>query len=242
MSAARQVEKALGDKVETTFVENVTEGPDAERVDRAARAHRPQADLHHLVRLHGADRRRSRRNIPNMMFEHATGYKRAKNLAHLFGPLLRRPLHQGQIAAKMSKTGVIGYIGSFPIPEVISGINAMMLGAQSVNPDIKVKIIWVNSWFDPGQGSRRRQGAGRSGRRRPHPAHRLGRPRLQIAEERGIHASARISDMIKFGPKAQLTADHRQLGPYYIERVKLALDGKWTSERHLGRPRIEDGA
>ncbi len=86
-----------------------------------------------------------------MNFEHATGYKRDKNMATYSGRFYEGRYIQGQIAAKMSKSGVLGYIVSFPIPEVVSGINATMLGAQSINPNIKVKIIWVNTWFDPGK-------------------------------------------------------------------------------------------
>ena len=91
------------------------------------------------------------KKYPNVIFEHATGYKRDKNVSTYSGRFYEGRYIQGQIAAKMSKSGVLGYIGSFPIPEVISGINSTMLGAQSINPNIKVKIIWVNTWFDPGK-------------------------------------------------------------------------------------------
>ncbi len=117
------------------------------------------------------------KKYPNVLFEHATGYKRDKNLATYSGRFYEGRYVQGQIAAKMSKTGIVGYIGSFPIPEVVSGINAMMLGVQSVRPDMKIKIIWVNSWYDPGKEAAAARGARRSGRRHSHPAHRLARPR-----------------------------------------------------------------
>ena len=91
------------------------------------------------------------KKFPNVMFEHATGYKRAKNVATYSGRFYEGRYVMGQIAAKMSKSGTIGYVASYPIPEVISGINAFMLGAQSVKPDMKVKIVWVNSWYDPGK-------------------------------------------------------------------------------------------
>ena len=121
---------------------------------------------------------------------------------------------QGQIAAKMSKSGVLGYIGSFPIPEVISAINATMLGAQTVNPKIKIKIIWANSWFDPGKEADAAktlldQGADVIMQHTDSPA------AMQVASERGKLAFGQDSDMIKFGPKAQLTSIVTNWGPYY---------------------------
>ncbi len=146
-----------------------------------------------------------------MNFEHATGFKRAKNVETYAGRFYEGRYIQGQIAAKMSKTGVVGYIVSFPIPEVISGINATMLGAQTVNPNIKVKIIWVNTWFDPGKEADAAkalidQGADILTQHTDSPA------AMQIAEQRGIHAFGQDSDMIKFGPKAQLTARSSTIG------------------------------
>jgi len=136
---------------------------------------------------------------------------------------------QGQIAAKMTKAGVLGYIASFPIPEVISGINATMIGAQTVNPNIKVKIIWVNSWFDPGKEADAAkalidQGADVIMQHTDSPAP------MQVASERGKLAFGQDSEMIKFGPKAQLTSIIDNWGPYYIARVKAELDGTWKSE------------
>ena len=128
----------------------------------------------------------------------------------------------------MSKAGVLGYIGSFPIPEVISGINATILAAQTINPNIKVKIIWVNTWFDPGKEADAAkalldQGADVIMQHTDSPA------AMQIAATRGALAFGQDSDMIKFGPKAQLTAIINNWGPYYVERVQAALDDKWTS-------------
>jgi simple sugar transport system substrate-binding protein len=140
---------------------------------------------------------------------------------------------QGQIAAKMSKAGVLGYIGSFPIPEVISGINATMLGAQTVKPDTKVKIIWVNSWFDPGKEADAAkalldQGADVIMQHTDSPA------AMQVASERGKFAFGQDSEMIKFGPKAQLTSILDTWAPYYIARVKAELDGTWKEEDTWG--------
>ena len=129
----------------------------------------------------------------------------------------------------MSKTGVLGYIGSFPIPEVISGINATMLGAQTINPNIKVKIIWVNTWFDPGKEADAAkalldQGADVIMQHTDSPA------AMQVAAERGKLAFGQDSDMIKFGPKTQLTSIIDNWAPYYIARVKAELDGTWKAE------------
>ena len=130
----------------------------------------------------------------------------------------------------MSKTGVLGYIGSFPIPEVISGINATMLGAQSVNPNIKVKIIWVNSWFDPGKEADAAKALLDQGADVHHAAHR--QPGRDAGRRRRAtcFAFGQDSDMIKFGAEERSSPPIiDNWAPYYIERVKAALDGKWKS-------------
>ena len=135
----------------------------------------------------------------------------------------------GQIAAKMSKSGTAGYIVSFPIPEVVMGINSFMLGAQSVNPNFKVKIVWVNSWFDPGKEADAAKALFDQGADII-VQHTDSTAALQVAEERGHHGFGQSSDMIKFAPKAQLTADRRRLGSAITSsRVKAALDGNWKS-------------
>src|SRR5258708_33638857 len=142
------------------------------------------------------------KKYPNVHFEHATGYKRDKNMSTYSGRFYEGRYIQGQIAAKVSKAGVLGYIGSFPIPQVISGINATMIGAQTVNPNIKVKIIWVNSWFDPGKGTDAAkalldQGADVIMQHTDSPAP------MQVASERGKRAFRQESGMINVGLKAQ---------------------------------------
>jgi simple sugar transport system substrate-binding protein len=216
-----------GDRVETTFVESVSEGPDAERViEQLARSG------HKLIfttsfgfmepTLKVAQR------FPNVWFEHATGFKRAPNLATYDARFYEGRYIIGQIAAKMSKSGTIGYIGSFPIPEVVAGINAFMLGAQSVRPDMKIKVVWVNSWYDPGKEADAAkalisQGADVLSQHTDSAA------AMQVAQERGVLAFGQASDMIKFGPKAQLTSIIDDWAPYYVERVGLALEGKWAT-------------
>lgn len=221
------VEKALGDKVSTTFVENVPEGADAERViDQLA------SSGHKLIfttsfgfmnpTLKVAQR------YPDVYFEHATGYKRAKNVATYAARFHEGRTVIGLIAGKMSKTGVVGYIGSHPIPEVVSGVNAFTLALREVNPAAQVRVVWVNSWYDPGKEADAAkalidQGADVIVQHTDSPA------AIQIAEARGIYAFGQASDMSRFGPKSHLTAIVDQWDEYYIERVKLALDGKWTA-------------
>jgi simple sugar transport system substrate-binding protein len=142
--------KALGDKVDSTYLEKVPEGPDAERaIEQLARSGHKLIFTTSFGFMDATVK--VAKKYPNLMFEHATGYKREKNLATYSGRFYEGRYIQGVIAGKMSKAGVLGYIGSFPIPEVVMGINATILGAQTVNPNIKVKIIWANTWFDPGK-------------------------------------------------------------------------------------------
>jgi basic membrane protein A and related proteins len=221
------VVKELGSKVETTYLENVNEGPDSERaIEQLARSG------HKLIFTTSFGYMdptvKVAKKYPNVFFEHNTGYKRDKNVATYSARFYEGRYIQGRIAAKMSKSGVLGYIVSFPIPEVISGINSTILGAQSINPDIKVKIIWINSWFDPGKEADAGkalldQGADVIMQHTDSPA------AMQIAEARHAHAFGQDSDMIKFGPNAQLTAIINNWGPYYVERVQAVLDNKWTS-------------
>ncbi len=225
--ARKKLVAALGDKIDTTYLENVSEGPDAERaiVQLARTGH----GLIFTTSFGYMDPTlKAAKQFPKVYFEHATGYKRAKNMSTYSGRFYEGRYIQGVIAAKMSKKGVLGYVASFPIPEVISGINATMLGAQTINPNIKVKIIWVNSWFDPGKEADAAkaladQGADVLMQHTDSPA------AMQIAAQRGIYAFGQDSDMIKFGAKSQLTAIVDNWAPYYIERTKDVLAGKWTS-------------
>jgi basic membrane protein A and related proteins len=221
------VVKHFGDKIETSYLENVNEGPDAERaIEQLARTGHKLIFTTSFGYMDATVK--VAKKYPNIYFEHNTGYKRDKNLATYSARFYEGRYIQGQIAAKMSKSGVLGYIGSFPIPEVVSGMNATMLGAQSINPNIKVKIIWVNTWFDPGKEADAAkalvdQGADVIMQHTDSPA------AMQVAEARGKYAFGQDSDMIKFGPKAQLTAIVNNWAPYYIERVQAVLDNKWTS-------------
>ncbi len=223
----RAMQEALGDKVESTYVENVPEGPDAERVIEGLVRSGHKLIFTTSFGFMEATVKVAQRN-PEVKFEHATGYKRLPNLATYAGRFYQGRYISGQIAAKMSKTGVVGYIGSFPIPEVVSGINAFMLGTQSIRPDMKVKIVWVNSWFDPGkEGDAAKalldQGADIIAQHTDSPA------AMQVAAERGALAFGQDSDMIKIGPNTQLTSIINDWSGYYIDRVNAALNGTWES-------------
>jgi len=223
----REVEAALGDRVETTYVESVQEGPDAERVIRqlAATGHgivfaTSFGFMNSVIRV--------ARQFPQVKFEHATGYKTAENVA-----VYNARFHEGRtvigtIAGHMTKSGIVGYIGSFPIPEVVMGINAFTLALRRVRPDAQVRVVWVDSWYDPGKEADAAkalidQGADILSQHTDSPA------AVQVAEERGVRAFGQASDMTKFAPKAHLTAIIDNWGPYYVQRCRAVLDGSWKS-------------
>ena len=223
----KALQAAMGDQVETTFVENVPEGPDAERaIERLAR------DGNKLIFTTSFGfmdaTLKVAKKFPDVKFEHATGYKRADNVSTYSARFYEGRYVIGQIAGKMTKTNTIGYIVSFPIPEVVSGINAFMLGAQSVNPNVKLKIIWVNDWYNPGKEADAAkvlisQGADIL------TQHTDSTAGLQVAQEKGILGFGQSSDMSKFAPKAQITAITDNWGPYYIAETKALLAGTWKS-------------
>src|SRR5476649_2499993 len=226
--ARQALVKEFGDKIETTYLENVSEGPDAERsVEQLVRAGNKLIFTTSFGYMEPT--LKVAKKYPDVHFEHATGFKRDKNMSIYNGRFYEGRYIQGVIAGKMSKAGVLGYIASFPIPEVIMGINATMLGAQTVNPNIKVKIIWANTWFDPGKEADAAkalldQGADVIMQHTDSPA------AMQIASERGKLAFGQDSDMIKFGPKTQLTSIIDNWGPYYTRQAKAALAGSWKAE------------
>jgi simple sugar transport system substrate-binding protein len=224
----QQVDKELGDKVETQYLENVAEGPDAERaIERFARS---GCGLVFTTSFGFMDQTvKVAAKFPNVKFEHGTGYKTGPNLANYNARFYEGRYVQGQIAAKVSKTGTAAYIASFPIPEVVQGINAFEIGARSINPDFKLKVIWVNTWFDAGKEADAAKAAIDQGVD-VITQHTDSTGPMQVAEERKIHAFGQASDMIKAGPNAQLTATVDHWGTYYVKRVKAALDGTWQSQ------------
>jgi basic membrane protein A and related proteins len=221
------IKKEFGDKVETSFVENVPEGPDAERViDQLAATGSNIVFTTSFGFMNPTVKVAAR--YPNVKFEHATGFKQAPNVATYNARFYEGRHVIGLIAGKMTKTNTIGYIGSFPIPEVVMGINSAYLAAKSVNPNVKFKVVWVSSWFDPGKETAAAkalvdQGADILMQHTDSPAP------VKYAEDKGIYAFGQASDMAQFGPNAQLTAIVDNWNPYYLRRVKALLDGTWTT-------------
>ena len=224
------VATALGDKVDaSTYIENVKE-EDSERPVREL-AQKGCKLIFTTSFGFGPATVAVAKDFPDVKFEHATGFpdEVTDNLSVYNIRFYEGRYVMGQIAAKMSKKGLAGYIVSFPIPEVIMGIDAFMLGAQSVNPDFKVKIVWVNSWFDPGKEGDAanvliNQGADILVQHTDSPAG------MQAAEKAGIHAFGQSSDMSSFGPKAHMASLIDNWGPYYTERTQAVLDGTWKPQ------------
>lgn len=220
-----QMEQALGDRVATSFVEKVPEGADAERVirDLAAQGHKlifttSFGFMNPTIKV--------AEEFPDVRFEHATGYKRAANVGTYNVRFYEGRYAAGVLAGQMTRTNTLGYVGAFPIPEVLQGINAFTLGARSVNPKVQVRVIWVSSWYDPGK---ERDAAnalvGQGADVLTH--HTDSSAVVAAAEEKGRMAIAYHSDMSKFGPKAQLAAVTHHWGEYYTRTAQSVLDGSW---------------
>ena len=229
--ARQALEKKFGDKIETSFLESVPENDSERSIEQLARSG------HKLIFTTSfgfmEPTLKVAKKFPDVKFEHATGYKRAANVSTYAAKFHEGRYIIGKIAGKMTKSNTVGYIVSFPIPEVVSGINAFMLGAQSVNPNVKLKIVWVNSWFDPGKEADAAKALIAQGADIM-VQHTDSAAAMQEAEKAGIKAFGQASDMIKFGPKAQLTAIVDDWTAYYNERVQAALDGKWESKDTWG--------
>lgn len=223
----QQVEEAYGDRVETTYIESVPEGADAERVltQMALQGH----DIIFATSFGYMDAvERVAKKFPNVKFEHATGYKTNGVNSSNYGLRLYQARHvQGVIAGMMTETNKICYVAAFPIPEVVREINTYYLGAKSVNPDVDIDIVWVFTWYDPAKEQDAAvalmdQGCDVIAQHTDSPAP------LQAAEVQGKIGFGQASDQIKFAPKAQLTATIDNWGPYYVQKVGMVLDGTWT--------------
>ena len=222
------VEEAFGDKVETVFVENVAEGPDAERV--MTQMALDGADLIFTTSFGFMDPTINvAAKFPNVKFEHATGYKRADNVSTYSARFYEGRAVQGHIAGKMTKTNTVGYIASFPIPEVIRGINAAYLHASKVNPDVEFKIIWVYTWFDPAKEADAakaliEQGADVVLQHTDSTA-----PQAAAAEAGGVVTFGQASDMGEYAPFPRVSSIIDNWAPYYVARTKAVMDGTWES-------------
>jgi simple sugar transport system substrate-binding protein len=233
----RAVETALGTRVKTTYVENVAEGPDAERVirDLAASGHKliftPSFGYMEPT-LQVA------RDFPDVKFESITGYKTAPNVAVANARYYEGRYLAGIAAGRMTHTNLAGYVAGFPIPEVLQGINAFALGMRSVNPKAEVKVVWINTWFDP---ARERDAAITLFNQNVDVIafHTASSAVMVAAQERGKLAIAYHSDMRKIAPDAQIVAVTHQWGRYYTRRAQSVLNSSWKTGDTWGG--VKDG-
>ncbi len=220
-----QMMKALGDRVAATFVEKVPEGADAERVirDMAQQGHKlvfttSFGYMNPTVKV--AD------EFKDVRFEHATGYKTAANVNTYNARFYEGRYLAGMIAGRMSKTGTLGYVAAFPIPEVLQGINAFTLGARASNPKIQTRVVWISTWYDPGKerdAANTLMGQGAD----VITHHTDSTAVVAAAEEKKRMAVAYHSNMAKFGPNAQLVAVTHHWGDYYTQRAQAVIDDTW---------------
>jgi basic membrane protein A and related proteins len=227
----RELERVLGAKVKTTYVENVPATADAERVIRQLAVAGNQL-IFTTSFGYMEPTLRVAKLFPKVHFEHATGYKTAANLVTYETRFYEGAYLLGVLAGMTTKSNTLGYVGSFPIPEVIRNIDAFTLGARSVNPKATTKVIWVDTWYDPGKERQAAealiaQGADVLSQNTDSPAI------VQAAEQHGVHAFGWDSDMSKYGPHAQLTANTENWADYYIDEARQAMAGTWTGARHV---------
>ena len=227
----KAVEAKFGAKVKTTFVENVPEGADAERVVRKL------AQTNELVFTTSFGFMnptvKVAQQFPKVKFEHATGYKRLPNLATYSARFYEGRFLAGIIAGRMTKSNVIGFVGAFPIPEVVQNMNAFLLGARTVNPQVTEKLVWVSTWYDPGKeraaaDTLMSQGADVL------VTHTDSAAVQEAGEQRGVWTIGYDSDMGRYGPKTCLTSVVSDWSGYYVQEVQAAMDGTWKSHDTWG--------
>ncbi len=227
--ARKALEKEFGDKIKTSYVESVPEGADAERVlrDMASQGNKlvfgTTFGYMDVIQKLAPD-------FPDVKWEHATGYKTAANVSTYDSRTYEGAYLAGIIAGGMTKSNTLGVVGSVPIPEVIRNINSFTLGAQSVNPKITTKVVWVNEWFSPPKETEAATSLINGGadilfQNTDSPAV------LKTAEEKGKRAFGWDSDMTAYGPKAHLGSSIINWTPYYIDSTRNALEGKWSSRQ-----------
>lgn len=229
--ARKYLEKEMPN-VETTFVEAVPEGADAERVltELAMKGNKVifATSFGYMDYV-----QKVAQKFPDVVFMHCSGFKTAKNVSTYFGRMYQARYLSGIAAGKQTQGNVIGYVAAFPIPEVIRGINAFTLGVQSVNPNATVKVVWTNTWYNPAAEKDAAKSLLDAGadviamhQDTPGP--------MQAAEEKGKFAVSYNTDMRSFAPKAILTGPVWNWGPYYVKVVKSVMDGTWKSEQYWG--------
>lgn len=228
----KELEAAVGDKVETTYLENVPEGAQSERVfeDLARKGYKlifgtSFGYMDPMLKVAA--------KFPDTVFMHATGYKTSKNMGTYFGAAEEARYLAGIAAGKATKNGKLGYVAAFPIPEVLRGINAFTLGARSVRSDATVKVTWTSTWFGPDTEKQAAEALLESGvdvlaQHQDTPA------TGQAAEAANAKWSGYNDDMQRFAPNAWLTGPIWDWGPFYIRTARQVLDGTWKSEQYYG--------
>ncbi len=223
--ARKAVEKEFGDKIVTSFVENVPESAEAERVirDMASQGNKlifgtTFGYMESMVKIAP--------DFPAVKFEHATGYKQAENLRTYDSRTYEGAYMAGVVAGKMTKSNILGVVASVPIPEVLRNLNSFTLGAQSSNPKIKTRVVWVNEWFNPPKETEAATSLINGGadvlfQNTDSPAV------LKTAQDKGKRAFGWDSDMTAYGPKAHLASAVINWVPYYTKSIKEVLDGTW---------------
>ena len=229
------VQKALGGKVQTTYKENIAVGPQLQQTVASL-----VRDGYQMIfgTSYGYFDKKLAAKYPQVKFEQATGTDTASNLSEYFGAAEDTVFLSGMAAGAATKKGTLGYVVAYPIPEVIRHANAFALGAQLMHPGAKVKLVWTNSWFDPSKEKKAAEslvssGADVLGQNVDSPA------TGQLAESKGIPWVGYDSNARKFAKNSWLTAAVYHWGPYYLRRVKAAMNGKWKSGFYYGT--IKDG-
>ena len=222
------VEEALGDAVETIYQESVPEGADAERA--MTQMALSGADIIFATSFGYMDQILAvAEKFPDVKFEHATGYKRADNVSTYSARFYEGRAVQGHIAGSMTESNIIGYIASYPIPEVIRGINSAYIHAKKANPDVEFRVVWVYTWFDPAKEADAataliEQGADVILQHTDSTA-----PLAAAAEAGGVIGFGQASDMADFKPSPRVSSILDIWGPYYVDRVQAVKDGTWES-------------
>ncbi|OCX66648.1 BMP family ABC transporter substrate-binding protein [Thioclava sp. SK-1] len=229
----RAIVEKFGDQVETKFIESVPEGPDAERA-LTSLALEGNTMIFATSFGYMDPVMNVAAKFPNVMFEHATGYKRADNVATYDAKFFQGRAIQGTIAGRMTKSNKIGYIGSFPIPEVVQGINAAYIHAKKVNPDVEMSVVWAYSWFDPAKEADAAAALIADGVDVLMQHTDSTAPQAKAQEAGNVITFGQASDMSGFAPMPRVTSTIDNWAPYYIERVQAMLDGTWSSTATWG--------
>lgn len=225
----REMEGNLQGKTKTTFVENVNEGADAERVIRQLALEGNKLIFSTSFGYMNPTIKVAK-DFPNVVFLHCAGYKIAANVGTYLGRFEEPRYLTGMIAGKMTKSNIIGFIGAYPIPEVIRGIGALTQGLRATNPTAKVKVIWAQSWYDPAKEREVAQALINLGAD-VLTQHTDSAAAVQLAEEKGIYAFGYNTDMSKFGAKAHLTAAINKWGKFYTDTALAVMNGTWKSQQ-----------